>query len=162
MLNRIAHASVVAIFLSTCLTGIACTANIHDNTVNANANVDFAVAANVDVNNVKPGDSVAVTMNVTGSAKLVDPNSTPTAADVDTASHFQIYLDDTASAPILVTAQTSVSVTVPAKTSPGDHKFICRLHKHDGTPTDVEKEVQFKVTASASVTVSTKTDGGAH
>lgn len=160
MRNRIAHVSLIAALLSPCLAGLGCTANIHDNTVNANANVDFAVAANVDVNNVKPGEALPVTMKVSGGATLVEPNSTPPANEVDTAAHFQIYLDDTASAPILITAQTSVSVTIPGKTPPGDHKLICRLHKHDGTPTNEEKEVSFKVSASASVTVGA--DAGAH
>jgi hypothetical protein len=139
----------------------ACKADIHDNTVTTNANMDFKIDSNVDVNNVKPGQAIAVTMSVSG-AVLVDPHTTPPPNEVDTAAHFQIYLDDTDSDPILVTASTNVSVTVPASTPPGDHKLICRLHKHDGTPTDQEQEVDFKVTASASVSVKSPADAGTH
>jgi archaellum component FlaG (FlaF/FlaG flagellin family) len=137
----------------------ACKADIHDNTVTTNANLDFKIDSNVDLNDVKPGQAIAVTMNVTG-AVLVDPNTTPPPNEVDTAAYFKIYIDDTGSDPILVTASTHVNVTIPASTPPGDHKLICRLHKHDGTPTDQEQEIDFKVSASASVSVTSPVDSG--
>jgi hypothetical protein len=139
--------------LSAYFAGAACTANIHDNTVDVNAQLDFKVDSTVNVNQIKPGDSVSVQMSATG-VVLVDPNTQPQAADVNSAAYFKIFLDDDDSdTPLVVTAQTSVSVKIPAATPPGPHKLICHLFKHDGTPTNTEQDIDINVMASASVTV---------
>jgi hypothetical protein len=82
---------------------------------------------------------------------LVAPDDEPAKADADRAAYFQVYLDNTDDDPIVVTAQATASITIPADTKEGDHKLICRLFKHDGSATNQTKEVSIKVTASASV-----------
>jgi hypothetical protein len=143
-------AALLAAMASVGVAANGCTADIHDNTVNVDATVEFKTT--VDVDHVKPGDSVAVTMNATG-VVLVEPDKTPAPADVDKAAYFKIFLDDTAKEPLLVTAQASATVTIPAATPEGKHKLICRLHKHDGTATDKQQEISITVSASATVTV---------
>jgi hypothetical protein len=140
------------------LGGVACSANIHDNTVNVDAQLDFKVDSTVNVDQVKPGESVAVNMSAKG-AVLVDPNSTPAPADVATAAYFKVFIDDTNGTPLVVTAQASASVKIPEATPSGKHHLICQLFKHDGTPTDQEQTVDITVSASATVTVGAK-DGG--
>jgi hypothetical protein len=129
------------------------TADVHDNEVNADvdANFDFDVQSDVNVDNVEPGDSVIVTMNATG-VVLVEPDGKPSSADSSRAAHFKIFLDNVDSAPLLVTASASASVTIPQGTPPGDHKLICRMFKHDGSPLGKTREISIKVQASASVT----------
>lgn len=132
-----------------------CTANVHDNEVNVQADLSFQ--ANVDADAVKPGDSVPVTMNATG-VVLVDPNDTPAKGDEDKACFFKVFLDDEDSEPLVATAQTSVQVTIPQDTPKGKHHLLCRLFKHDDTPTDQQKSISINVSASATVTV--KQDAG--
>lgn len=150
-MNTIARTATLVVAMAAFgVAGSACTADIHDNVVNVDATVDFKT--NVDVDQVKQGDSVAVTMNATG-VVLVEPDKTPAPADEDKAGHFKIYLDDTGGEPLVVTAQASAQVKIPADTSAGDHKLICRLHKHNGAPTSQQQEINIKVSASATVTV---------
>jgi hypothetical protein len=127
-----------------------CTANVHDNVVNAQADLNFK--ANVDTDDIKPGDSVAVTMNATG-VVLVDPNDTPAKGDEDKACFFKVFLDDEDSEPLVATAQTNVQVTIPQETPKGKHHLICRLFKHDDTPTETEQSIDINVSASATVMV---------
>jgi len=141
--------ALVAALTSVSVAFIGCTANIHDNTVNVDATLSFK--ADADVTQLKPGDSVAVSMNATG-VVLVDPAAQPAASDAAKASYFKVYLDDTSSTPLVVTAQASVQVKLPATTTAGKHNLICRLHKHDGTPTNQEQEISITVVASATVT----------
>jgi hypothetical protein len=132
----------------------ACTANIHDNTINIpNATVNATTDA--DVNNIMPEQVVPVTLDVKN-VTLVDPATTPPADHVADAGHVQIYLDTTSTPPLVVTAQTTVMVTIPKETMAGHHKLICRVHKHDGTPTSTTFELSFTV----KVTVTTTPDGG--
>jgi plastocyanin len=145
MMRAAAFSAAIA---SSYTTAAGCTANVHDNTVNADAELNFKA----DAEEVKPGDSVAVTMNATG-VVLVDPNKDPAPADADKAAYFTVYLDDEDSDPLIVTAQASAQVTIPAGTSSGKHHLICRLHKHDGTPTDQQQSVSITVSASAGVMV---------
>lgn len=148
MRTMIRNAALCAAIASGYATANGCTANVHDNAVTVDAKLSFK-AENADV---KPGDSVAVTMNATG-VVLVDPNKDPAPADADKAAYFTVYLDDEDSTPLITTAQASAQVTIPAATSSGKHHLICRLHKHDGTPTDQEQSVNIMVSASASVMV---------
>ena len=138
------------------------TADVHDNEVNADidADFDFDVQSDVDVNDVEPGDSVSVTMNASG-VVLVDPAGQPSAEDSSRAAHFKIFLDNADSTPLVVTASASVSVTIPQGTPPGDHKLICRMFKHDGSPLGKTREVSIKVQASASVTTMGNAGAGA-
>ena len=116
---------------------VGCTADVHDNnpdvhdnTADVDTNVDVDAELNFDVDsdvdNVKPGESVSVTMDAKG-VVLVDADAKPSEEDAPKAAYFQIYLDSTSSAPIAVTAQASASVTIPKDTKEGDHKLICQL-----------------------------------
>jgi hypothetical protein len=121
----------------------ACTANIHDNTVNIpNASIQLNTTANVS--SVKPGDGVPIQIKA-DNVFLVSPGTTPPPAHVNDAGYFQIYFDDDTSTPVLITADISVTVTVPMGTKDGDHKFVCRLHKTDGTATSVRSELHVTV-----------------
>jgi hypothetical protein len=134
----------------------ACTANVHDNVVNIpDATVNFDT--DVDVDNVMPGQSVPVMVQVT-KVFLVEPTATPPVEHMDDAGHLVFTLDSESNPPILVTAQTNVQVPIPQDTKPGKHKIICRVHKHDMTPTETKFEMEINVKASVSVT--TSPDGG--
>ena len=138
--------------------GAACTANIHDNTLTVDhPNVNFDT--DVDVQSITAGQAIPVKLSA-DHVFLCDPNTPPPAEHKDDAGHFQIYLDETGGDPIVITAQASVNVTIPAATPPGPHKLICRVHHHDGTPTEGSKEIAITVKASASVTVGTHPDAG--
>jgi hypothetical protein len=131
------------------VAGLGC--EVHDNTINIpNATLNVEASADVDVNNVEPSQSVPM-MVVVHNVTLVEPSATPPPEHVADAGHLEFHLDDEATPPLLVTAQTNVVVKIPAETKPGKHKIICRVHKHDGTPTDTKVEVAINVTASVSV-----------
>lgn len=137
------------------VVGSACTADVHDNTLDVhdnNANIDDAKVefeTDTDVNNVQPSQTVHVVV-VAEDVFLVEPSATPPADRVNVAGHFQFYFDNMSSEPILVTAQKSVDVTIPAGATPGAHKLICRVHKHDGTPTTATFEIEVTVKATVS------------
>src|SRR5882672_4453641 len=133
---------------------LAC--NVHDNTFTANIpNATLNVTADADVSMVEPAQSVPMTVNVQN-VYLIEPSATPPPEHDKDAGHLQFYVDDEAKPPVLVTAQTKVTVPIPADTKPGPHKVICRVHKHDGTPTDTHFELSITVKAS----VTTNNDGG--
>lgn len=142
-------------FVGLCVSGapLACTADIHDNTADVhdnNANINDAeveMTTDVDMDNVHPAESVKLEI-VAQDVFLIDPSETPPSDRVEVAGHFQIYLDSTSGQPLLITAQESVSVTLPADVAAGDHKLICRVHKHDGTPTSATSEIDIKVNVS--------------
>jgi hypothetical protein len=126
-------------------TGAAC--NVHDNTINI-PNASINATANTDVTNVAPNQSVPITVTVQN-VYLVDPATTPPAEHTADAGYLQVYLDDVNTTALLVTAQTTFDVTIPPATPPGGHKLICRVYKHDGTPTSTEVNVAITVTATA-------------
>jgi hypothetical protein len=137
--------------------------NVHDNTINATATIPNAtlnVTADTDVNNVMPSQSVPLTVTVTN-VFLVEPTVTPPPEHEMDAGHLEFHLDDESTPPLLVTAQTQVQVPIPAETKSGPHKIICRLHKHDGTPTTTEFEVQITVKVSVTTTGAAGSSGGA-
>jgi uncharacterized membrane protein YgcG len=136
--------------------------NVHDNTINATANIPNAtlnVTADTDVNTVMPSQAVPMTVMVTN-VTLVEPTATPPAGHDMDAGHLEFHLDDENTPPLLVTAQTQVQVPIPADTKPGHHKIMCRIHKHDGEPTVTEFEVNINVMVSVTVTGSGGTSGG--
>jgi hypothetical protein len=143
-------------------TFAACTANIHDNTVNIDATVN--VTADIDTKNIAPGQAVPVKAAVTN-VYLVEPSAAPPAEHIKDAAHLQYYIDDTASTAVLVTAQVSASVKIPADIKAGNHKIICRVHKHDGTPTTTVSEINITVVVSVTTGGSdagSTSDGAAH
>lgn len=132
---------------------LACTANIHDNTADIhdnNANIEDAeveMSTDADVENVQPAQSVRLEI-VAQDVYLIDPSETPPADRVKVAGHFRIYFDDMSAEPLLITAEKSVTVNLPETATAGDHKLICRVHKHDGTPTEATFELDVKVSVS--------------
>jgi hypothetical protein len=132
---------------------LACTANIHDNTADIhdnNANIEDAeveMSTDADVDNVQPAQDVKLEI-VAQDVYLIDPAQTPPADRVEVAGHFRIYLDNMSAEPLLITAEKSVTVKLPETASAGDHKLICRVHKHDGTPTEATFEIDIKVSVT--------------
>ncbi|MBL8717654.1 MAG: hypothetical protein JNL79_16835 [Myxococcales bacterium] len=135
------------VFVSTlALTGLAmgaCTADIHDNTINI---PDAKVTFNTDVDSttIAPGQAVPITLTAEN-VYLIEPSETPPAAHASDAGHFQIYLDDVGSTALAITAKVKTTVTVPANTKAGPHKLICRVHKHNGESTTTIVEVNITV-----------------
>jgi len=130
--------------------------NIHDNTATVNIpNATINATTDVDVNNVMPEQQVAVSVDVKN-VFLIEPSATPPPEHIADAGHIQVYIDDTTTPPVLVTAQTNFNVTIPKETKEGHHKIICRVHKHDGMPTSTTFELSITVKA----TVTTTTNDG--
>jgi hypothetical protein len=144
------------IVLAAWLSITGCSADIHGNSVGVDVNATVTATTSVNVEDVQPGEPLPVQVAVSN-VTLVDPSTTP-PADVMNAAYLQFYIDSTSSQPILVTAQTSVTVTVPPAEPPGPHKLLCQVYKHDGTPTSTTTEIDFTVTASVTVG---PIDGGA-
>ena len=143
------------------LAAVPFACNVHDNTINATANIPNAtlnVTADTDVNTIMPSQAVPMTVMVTN-VTLVEPTATPPAGHEDDAGHHEFHLDDETTAPLLVTAQTQVQVPIPADTKPGSHKIMCRVHKHDGEPTTTRFEVEITVKVSVTVTGAGGTTG---
>ena len=97
-----------------------------------------------DDSDVPQGQTVAVTLTAENFF-LWPPDEAPPPEHVADAGHFQIYLDDFDSEPLVVTANTSVEVTIPPDTEVGDHKLKCRVHKHDGEATNTSVDVDIFV-----------------
>lgn len=145
-----------AAWLGCAVAVAACSANIHDNMITANIpNATVNLTTDADVNNVMPDQMVPLVVAVQN-VYLVEPSVTPPAEHVADAGHVQIYLDDVATPPLVVTAQVAVAVTIPTNTPAGPHKLVCRVHKHDGTPTSTK----FEINITVKVTVGT-VDAGA-
>jgi hypothetical protein len=141
--------------LALALGPLAC--NVHDNTINATANIPNAtlnVTSDVDVNEIMPAQSVPMTVTVTN-VYLVPPAVTPPPEHDKDAGHLEFHLDDETTPPLLVTADTHVQVPIPADTKAGPHKVFCRVHKHDGTPTTTVFEVDITVKVSVDAAVDT-------
>jgi hypothetical protein len=152
-------ASLVAVSLGACALSLGAGlagCNVHDNTINI-PDATLTVSTDADPQNIQPMQTVPMTVEV-HNVYLVEPTATPPPEHVADAGHLEFHLDDESTPALLVTAQTNVNVTIPANTSPGHHKIICRVHKHDGTPTDTEFELDINVRVSASA--SSTADGG--
>jgi hypothetical protein len=139
-----------------------CSADVHDNTLDVhdnNANINDAkvdISTTSDTGNVQAGSSVHVDVKAQD-VFLCDPSTTPPADRTQVAGHLEFFLDDTSTTSLLVTAEESVDVMIPAATPPGDHKLLCRIDKHDGTPTKATSEFDITVKASVSVSASGST-----
>ena len=149
-MKSIISRTALAIALAGCAMNYGCTANVHDNELNVK-DPKISFNTDVDVDNVEQGQSVAVAINAEN-VTLVAPDAQPPPEHVDDAAYFKIFLDDEDDDPLLITAETKVTVKIPEDTDPGDHKLICRLNKHDGTPTDFVAEIDITVEAKVSTT----------
>ena len=110
---------------------------VHDNTINATANIPDAkvsVTADTDVDNVEAAQPIPMTVKVEN-VYLVEPTVTTVPAEHEKdAGHLVFHLDDETKPPLLVTASTTVQVPIPADTKPGKHKVISRAVAYHGTP----------------------------
>jgi hypothetical protein len=155
MRSFISRLALFGVSATCAVAATACTADVHDNTVDVhdnNANIDDAKVefeTDADVTNVQASQSVHVEI-AAEDVFLIEPSETPPADRVKVAGHFQFYFDSMSSTPILITAEKSVDVMIPAAATAGPHKLICRVHKHDGTPTEATFELE--VTVKATVT----------
>jgi len=132
------------IFGLSAVLGAGC--NIHDNTIKI-PNAQINATTDASANNVMPAATVPVAVTVQN-VFLVDPAATPPPEHEKDAGHIVVYLDDVDSMPLLTTAMTNFSVTIPAETKAGPHKLVCQFHKHDGTPTSTKVEVAINVAVS--------------
>jgi len=148
-MRSIIYTCGVAFALASSALSLGC--NVHDNSLLVDdPNVNFDT--DVDTDNVEQGQAVTVHVDVEDKV-LVAPEATPPEGKADAAVFVQIHLDDTGSAPLLITAEATATVTIPADTSPGKHKLICAVHQHDGgEPTGEEEVIEINVKASGSVT----------
>lgn len=146
--------AALALVTAALLGPAACTANIHDNTADIhdntinvdNAKVSFSV--DEDVDNVKVEDSISVKANVED-VILMEPSAKPASDQVKGAGHLRFYLDDYNSTAILVTGKANATLKLPTGTNEGKHKILCRVHKHDGTPT----KATFEITITIVITI---------
>jgi hypothetical protein len=139
-------------FAFTCAGGalVACSADVHDNTLNVeNPQVTMTTTANV--NDVHQGASVPLSIDASN-VFPVAPDQTPPPEHAHDAVFFKVFLDDTASQELIVTAAVSFSVTIPADTSVGPHKLVCKTFSHDGEDTDSDTSIDITVTAAVAVT----------
>jgi len=146
-MRSIIYTCGVALALAGSAMSLGC--NVHDNSlVVDDPNVSFDTDADTD--NVEQGQEVTVHVDVEDKV-LVEPDATPPEGEAKAAVFVQIHLDDTSSAPLLITAEATATVTIPADTPPGKHKLICAVHKHDsGEPTGQQEILEITVKASAS------------
>ena len=138
--------------LAACLAGTACTADVHDNKADIHdntVNIDDAtveISTSADADNVEQGSSLPCTAKATN-VVLVEPSATPPEDQADNAGHFEFFIDNVNTEPVLITAQTTVNINITTNITEGDHKVICRVHKHDGTPTEAKSEINIHVKA---------------
>lgn len=142
MFNLLPRLALVGLLSAGAVPLVACNGSL-DAEIDINARIN--VTTSIDVENVQQGSAVPMTVQVTN-VTLVEPSATP-PPNASNPGHLRVYLDDTDETQLLITAQTSFSVNVPAATPPGRHKLICRVHRHDGTPTSTTFELNINVRA---------------
>jgi hypothetical protein len=124
-----------------------CTADVHDNEITIK---DPKVTFNtdVDVDRVEQGATMPIDIDVSN-VDLVPPDQKPSPDVVNTAAYLVFFFDSFDSQPLLITAETHVEITIPLDAKPGPHKVLCRVNKHDGTPTEATFELDITVIARA-------------
>jgi hypothetical protein len=138
----------VAGLLACSMTSAACGGDDDPITTTASVpNARLNVTTDADLMNVVASESVPLAVDAPNMF-LVDPNDTPPPEHAADAVFLEFHIDVETSTPLLVTAETRVSVTIPADTAPGPHQIICRVHKHDdGAPTNVSFDLAIVVSA---------------
>jgi hypothetical protein len=127
-----------------CLAALAAALGACGDETHASSAPAVTVTTTANLEDVRPAESVPMTIEARN-LNLVDPTATPPPDQAAVASHFEIHLDDEAGAPLLVTAATDVVVPIPRETPAGPHQIIGRVHKHDGTPTEVTFDLHITV-----------------
>ena len=91
---------------------------------------------------VQPGDEIRITVSVTGfaldGAKLG-------AGAAPGSGHYHVYLGDTQGEPLLVSAEGSAVVKVPADVTDGTHSLRIQLRNHDHSPLDPPVETTVRL-----------------
>lgn len=139
--------AVLGFVVSVALGLAACTGDIIDDTSQF-PGAFVAISTTVDPPNVNAGTMLPVTASVSG-VYLLAPSEIPPVEHRTDAGYLVYTLDDEASTPLLVTADTEVAVTIPASSSTGPHTIICRIFKIDGTPTQAFDQLTIGVLVPA-------------
>ena len=91
---------------------------------------------------VQPGDEIHITVSVTGFAL----DGTKVGAEVAPGSgHYHVYLGDAQGEPLLVSAEGSAIVKVPADVTDGTHSLRVQLRNHDHSPLDPPVEATVRL-----------------
>jgi hypothetical protein len=145
MSMRLLRVLSLLVFVCSSSALVACTADVDDNTFTIE-NIEVSMSTTADVHDVRRGQSVPI--HIETNAFPVEPELTPPPEHTHDAVFFKIFLDDTDSAELTVTAAVSFNVTIPLSTSPGPHEIICKTFSHDGEDTDADTSIDITVTSS--------------
>lgn len=127
---------------------VACTdGDIIDGTVQF-PDAMLALTTTADARQVRPGQSFPLTVSVQN-ITLVEPTVEPPLDHITDAAYLVFTLDDESSTPLLATAETDVTVTIPPSTTEGTHTIICRVFQLDGMPTAAVDELTIGVVLDA-------------
>ena len=107
----------------------------------AAAAITLAVTAD-KTHAVQPGDEIRITVNVTG---FVLDGTRMGAETAPGSGHYHVYLGDSQGEPLLVSADGSASVTVPADVTDGTHSLRVQLRNHDHSPLDPPVETTVRL-----------------
>ena len=91
---------------------------------------------------VQPSDEIRITVSVTGFA--LDGTKLGAGA-VPGSGHYHVYLGDTQGEPLLVSAEGSAIVKVPADVTDGTHSLRVQLRNHDHSPLDPPVETTVRL-----------------
>ena len=91
---------------------------------------------------VQPSDEIRITVSVTGFAL----DGTKVGAGAEPGSgHYHVYLGDAQGDPLLVSAEGSAIVKVPADVTDGTHSLRVQLRNHDHSPLDPPVETTVRL-----------------
>lgn len=91
---------------------------------------------------VQPEDEIRITVSVQGFAL----DGAKIGAESEPGSgHYHVYLGDTEGTPLLVSADVSAVVTVPADVTDGTHSLRIQLRNHDHSPLELPVEVKVRL-----------------
>ena len=107
----------------------------------ATAPVTLAVTAD-KTHAVQPGDEIRITVSVTGFVLDADRMG---ADAVPGSGHYHVYLGDPEGEPLLVSAEESAGVEVPADVTDGTHSLRVQLRNHDHSPLDPPVETTVRL-----------------
>jgi hypothetical protein len=133
----------------------ACTGDIIDDTAQF-PGAFVAISTTLDPPEVNAGTTLPVTATVSG-VFLLAPSEVPPVEHRTDAAYLVYTLDDEASTPLLVTAETESVLTIPASTTTGPHTIICRVFRIDGTPSQAFDQLTIGVLIPAGAPITDST-----
>lgn len=80
---------------------------------------------------VQPGDEITVSVEVTGFGL---DGSLMGQSNQEGVGHYSVYLDDTSTDPLAVSADPSVKLTIPQDITDGSHDVLVVLQNNDSSP----------------------------